>query len=178
MLIVLLYCGFGVFGCLGNKKNQRKQHQKTFLLLESCFCLLVWCCRLFCFFLFCLILVFVLIVVVVVVFVVVPAVVVIVVCCFVVSSCLGYRPKKAQQKKQNPLFYSFFFFFCAIVFRGLWPQKCQQPKGKKKKSKFSSVFSRKRFFQILQKEAFGFRVVVVFLWCLSFFSLLEFVAKF
>ena len=58
-------------------------------------------------------------------------------------------------------------FFCAIVFRGLWPEKDQQTKGQQIIKFFFHFFPRKRFF--LQKGAFGFRVVVIFLRWLSFF---------
>ena len=97
-------------------------------------------------------------------------------CCFVVLLFVllrAHQPKKTQQKKQqNPLFYS---VFCALVFRGLWPEKGQQTKDQRI-IKIFFHFSRKRFF--LQNGAFGFRVVVIFLRRFSFFSWLAFVAKF
>ena len=141
------------------KKNNTKQQH----FFRKCFfCLLVWCCRLFSF------------------FVLLDSCFCFDCCCYCCCCCCCccYRcllfccfvlfwgtPTKenTNKKQQNPLFYS---VFCAIVFRGLWPQKGQQPKGKKNRS-FLPGFSRKRFF--LQKEAFGCRVVVVFWGVFLFF---------
>ena len=89
-----------------------------------------------------------------------------VVCCY---SCLGvHRPRKTQQKNNKTP--CVIVLFCAVVFRGLWPQKGQQPKGKKT-ANISSWFPRKHFF--LQKEALGFVMLSFFVVSLSFFFCLN-----
>ena len=67
------------------------------------------------------------------------------------------RRKHNIQKNKTPCFIVFFALLCLEAC--LFAQKGQQTKGKQK-SKFSCFFFPERSF--LQKEAFGFRVVVVF----------------
>ena len=96
-------------------------------------------------------------------------------CCFVVIVvCLvkGTPTKESTTKKQqNPLFYS---VSCALVFRGLWPEKGQQTKGQRIIKIFFHFPENASF---CRTERLGFALLSFFA-AAFFFSWLAFVAKF
>ena len=163
LLVVLLYCGFAVlFWLFGEQQEpKKKQHQKNKTFLESFFVSICGFGVVVCFdvFLFCLILVFVLIVVVVVVLL------------FRLVWGTPTKESTQQQKTTTPLTTPpcFITFFALLCLEAVCHRKANSPRAKKNRC-FSSLFSRKRFFP--QKEAFGFRGVVVF-FVVSFFFVLR-----
>ena len=93
-------------------------------------------------------------------------------CCFVVCLVKGTPTKESTTKKQqNPLFYS---VSCALVFRGLWPEKGQQTKGQRIIKIFFHFPENASF---CRTERLGFALLSFFA-AAFFFSWLAFVAKF
>ena len=84
--------------------------------------------------------------------------------CFVVV-LVWNTPTKENTNIKSPCF---IVFSCALVLTGLWPQKGQQPKAPKK-SIFFFLFSPKIL--LSAERSVGFRVVIVFLYCLCFLLL-------